>query len=142
DMNCLLRFYNAAESRSRTGPLWSSLPELGEFWRHAEQCGRAHGIILDSKQHAKVGVANAHRFFQHRLEHWGQLARRRADHLEHIRSGGLLLERLAQLAKQPRVLDCNDGLSGEVLDQLDLLLGERPYLLAVDREGADRPTIP
>ena len=34
-------------------------------------------------------------------------------------------ERFAQLAKQPRVLDGDDGLSGEVLDQLDLLVRER-----------------
>src|SRR5262249_29017417 len=57
-MNRLLRFNNAAESGSRTGPLWLASPEFGECWRHAEHCSRAHGTILDTKQHAKVGVAN------------------------------------------------------------------------------------
>ena len=33
--------------------------------------------------------------------------------------------------EQPRVLDGDDGLGGEVLNQLDLLVGERPHLLAV-----------
>ena len=31
----------------------------------------------------------------------------------------------AQLVEQPCVLDGDDGLRGEVLDQLDLLVGER-----------------
>ena len=38
-----------------------------------------------------------------------------------------------QLVEQPRVLDGDHGLGGEVLNQLDLLIGERPHLLAVDR---------
>ena len=58
---------------------------------------------------------------------------------------GLLLQRfgeivgaLAQLVEQPRVLDGDDGLRGEVLHQLDLLVGERPHLLAIDDDGADQ----
>ena len=58
---------------------------------------------------------------------------------------GLLLQRLgeivgalAQFVEQPRVLDGDDGLGGEVLHQLDLLVGERPHLLAVDDDGADQ----
>ena len=45
---------------------------------------------------------------------------------------------LAQLVEQARVLDGDDGLGGEVRDQLDLLVGERPDLLAVDDDGADQ----
>ena len=58
---------------------------------------------------------------------------------------GLLLQRLgeivgalAQFVEQPRVLDGDHGLGGEVLHQLDLLVGERPDLLAVDDDGADQ----
>ena len=46
--------------------------------------------------------------------------------------GGLLLQRFAQLVEQPGVLDGDDRLAGEVLHQLDLLVGERANLLAVD----------
>ncbi len=60
------------------------------------------------------------------------------------RGRGLLLQRLgeivgalAQLVEQPRVLDGDDGLRGEVLDQLDLLFGERPNLLPIDGDEAD-----
>ena len=44
----------------------------------------------------------------------------------------------AQLVEQAGVLDGDDGLGGEVRDQLDLLVGERPDLLAVDDDGADQ----
>ena len=58
---------------------------------------------------------------------------------------GLLLQRfgeivgaLAQLVEQPRVLDGDHRLRGEVRHQLDLLVGERPHLLAIDADGADQ----
>ena len=61
-----------------------------------------------------------------------------------VRCRGLLLQRfgeivgaLAQFAEQPRVLDGDDGLRGEVLHQLDLFVGERPHLLAIDADRAD-----
>ena len=44
----------------------------------------------------------------------------------------------AQLVEQPRVLDGDDGLAGEILDQLDLLVGERSDLLAVDTDRTDQ----
>ena len=39
----------------------------------------------------------------------------------------------AQLVEQPRVLDSDDGLSGEVLHQLNLLVGEGADFLAEDK---------
>ena len=44
----------------------------------------------------------------------------------------------SQLVEQAGVLDGDDGLGGEVLDQLNLLVGEWPYLLAVDGDSADQ----
>ncbi len=38
---------------------------------------------------------------------------------------------------QPRILDRDHRLRREILQQRDLLVGERPYLLAVDREETD-----
>jgi hypothetical protein len=71
---------------------------------------------------------------QHRLEIEG----RSADDLEHIGGGGLLLQRFAQLVEQAGVLDRDDGLGSEVLDQLDLLVGEWADFLPVDAHGADQ----
>src|SRR5262245_61034328 len=59
-----------------------------------------------------------------------------ANDLEHVGGRGLLLQGFTQLVEQPRVLDRDDGLVGEVLDQLDLLVGKGPHLLAVENDGA------
>jgi hypothetical protein len=42
---------------------------------------------------------------------------------------------------QSRILDGNDGLSGEVLHQRDLLVGEGPNLISVQDERADQLVI-
>ena len=47
----------------------------------------------------------------------------------------------SQLVEQAGVLDGNDGLRGEVLQQLDLLIGEWADLLAVDSDAADQPVL-
>jgi hypothetical protein len=57
---------------------------------------------------------------------------RAADDLEHVRGGGLLLQRFVQLVEQPGVLDGNDSLTCEVLDQLDMLVREWQHFLAKD----------
>ena len=49
----------------------------------------------------------------------------------------LLLQRLAQFVEQARILDSDDGLRGEVLNQLDLFVGKWANLLTVDEDGAD-----
>ena len=85
-----------------------------------------------------VGVAEPGGRLHQRLQHRLQVEGRAADDLEHVGGGGLLLQRFAQLVEQPRVLDGDDGLSGEVLHQLDLLVGERSYFGAIDDKGADQ----
>src|SRR5262245_18352461 len=82
---------------------------------------------------------------QHRLKDRLQRSGRTADNLEHVGGRGLLLQRfgeiagtLAQLVEQPGVLDSDHRLGGEVLDQLDLLVGERQNLLAVYADCSDQ----
>jgi hypothetical protein len=89
-------------------------------------------VSVVEQQVAELGLADTHRILKHGLEHWLQFTRRAADHLEHIGGGGLLLQRFAQLVKQPRVFDGDDSLVGEILDHFDLLVGEWPHLLAVE----------
>jgi hypothetical protein len=59
-----------------------------------------------------------------RVEHRLQIERGAADNLEHVGGGGLLLQRLPQLVEQAGVLDCDDGLIGEIIHQLNLFFGE------------------
>ena len=79
------------------------------------------------------------------VEHGLDFARRAADHLEHVGGGGLLLQGLAQvvgalpqLVEQPRVLDGDNGLIGEILNQFDLLISEWAYLLSVNGNYPDQ----
>src|SRR5262249_55825928 len=72
-----------------------------------------------------------------RIEHGLKIEGRAADHLEHVGGGGLLLQGFAQLVEQPRVLDGDDGLAGEVLDERDLLVVERANLLTKDADHSN-----
>ena len=71
-----------------------------------------------------------------------QIEGRAADDLEHVGGGGLLLQQFAQLVEQAGILDGDDGLVGEILDQLDLLVSEWADLLAVDGDSADQLVSP
>ena len=75
--------------------------------------------------------------FDQCVEHGLKVKCRAADDLEHIGDRRLLLQRFAQLIEQAGVLDRNHGLRRKAGDQLDLLVGEGTYLLAVDGEDAD-----
>ena len=73
------------------------------------------------------------------------MARRVRDYSQDIRRGCLLLQRfrevsgaLSKVVKQPRVLDGDDSLAGEVLEQGDLLIGKWTNFLAKDGYGADQ----
>jgi hypothetical protein len=72
----------------------------------------------------------------HRLEYRGEVAGRVIDDSQHFGCRGLLFQCLARLGDQPRVLHCDDRLRREILQQRDLLLGERPHLLAIEPKCA------
>ena len=61
-----------------------------------------------------------------------------AERLQLADRAGEIVGAGAQFVEQADVLDGDDGLVGEVRDQLDLLVGERADLLAVDADGADQ----
>ena len=82
-------------------------------------------------------AAEAVRLLQDRVEHRRQIAGRGVDHLQHLGGRGLLLQRLALLGDQSRILHRNHRLGGEVLQQCDLLLRERTHFLAIDRDVAE-----
>ena len=81
------------------------------------------------------------RLFQHRVEHRREIAGRGVDDLQYLGGRGLLLQRLARLGDQPRVLHRDDRLRGEVLQQRDLLVGKRPHLPAVDDDRAEQACV-
>ena len=79
---------------------------------------------------AFLGIAKPGRQFDERMQHRLQIEGRTADDLQHVGGGGLLLQRFAHLVEQPRILDRDNGLVGEGLEQRELLVGERPDVLA------------
>src|SRR5262245_10891548 len=112
-----------------------------ELRRSAIIRNHAEDLAVEAVDESEPGTAKAHRTLGYGLKHWPQIERRSADHFEQIGGGGLLLERLAQLVEQAGVFDGNDGLTGEALDQLDLLVCERPHFLPVDGDRADQFTL-
>src|ERR1700730_8757639 len=84
------------------------------------------------------GAAKGVCLFLHRVEHRREVAGRGIDDLQYLGGCGLLLQGLARLSDEPRVLHRNDRLVGEILQQRDLLLGKWPYLLTKHVNDAPR----
>ena len=104
------------------------------------ECARAcsdgaEALAVIGHRIAVSGLAERVRLFQHRIEHRREIAGRGIDDLQYLGGRGLLLQRLARLGDQPRILHRDDRLRREVLQQRDLLVGERPHFVAI---GGDR----
>ena len=91
---------------------------------------RMEPLTVIGHQIAKTRLAQPHRFFQHRVEHRGEVAGRGIDDLQHLGGRGLLLQGFARLAQEARILDRDHRLVREGADQLDVPLGERLDLLS------------
>ncbi len=94
-------------------------------------CNKVQGIAVPAEDVSKVGLTDANGLLQHRGEHWFQITWRAADDLEDFRRGRPFLKGRTQFVEQPRVLDSDDGLGGEVLNQIDLLVCEGADFLAL-----------
>src|SRR6516162_11490373 len=112
----------------------TTLPDPIAKSRVAMHRTKMEALTVPGSKNAKGSLAQPRRLLQHRLKHRRQIAWRAVDDPQHLSGRSLLLQRLARLCNQPRVLHCNDRLRGEVLQQRDLLVRERADLLAVDRD--------
>jgi hypothetical protein len=97
---------------------------------------------------AEICLAKPYRRLDQGLKHRPKIEGRAADDFEHVTRRCLVSERLLeiasalpQLAKEPRVLHRDHRLDGEILQQCDLLFGERAHLLPVDREAAEQDIV-
>src|SRR5262245_14327430 len=100
--------------------------ELYIFLRQeTTRCNGVAGAVSRKPDVRQLRHAQSSSGFDQRLKHGLQIEGRAADDLEHVRRGGLLLQRLAQLVEQARVLDRDDRLGGKVREQINLLVGER-----------------
>ena len=69
-------------------------------------------LRTDDARHIRLAKARCR--LDKRVQDSLQVEGRAADDLEHVGGGGLLLQRVAQLIEQPRVLDRDDSLGGEI----------------------------
>jgi hypothetical protein len=77
------------------------------------------------------------------VERRAQLVAHAVEELRFVLAGDLeLAVGVLELPQQPGILDRNHGLVGEIGHQLDLLVGERPHLLAIDADNADQRPFP
>src|SRR5262249_24448084 len=109
----------------------SELRELGWYspLRNSTQL-----LGLGNVELPELSSAEAHRSFQHRVEHRREIAGRRVDDTKNLGRRRLLFQRLARLIYQPRVLHRDDRLRREVLQKPDLVVGERSNITAIHIE--------
>jgi hypothetical protein len=95
-----------------------------------------------------IGTAQPYCSNQHRPQYRFEIEGRPADDLQHIADRGLIFERLLQIVgalpqfpKEPRVLHRDHCLRRKILQQRDLLVGERPHLLPVNHEVTEKRVI-
>src|SRR6266446_10940340 len=78
---------------------------------------RSEVLTVVNVQRSVREPAESASFLQDYIEYRLQITRRGIDDPQNLGGGGLLLQCLARLGNQPRVLDCDDRLRGEVLQQ-------------------------
>jgi len=108
-----------------------SLDVIGKSCRDATYRNRIEVFAVVEQHRAERSLAQRDRPFQYLVENWAQVAGRRVDDSQHLGGRGLLLQCLARFGQQPRVLHRNDRLRREILQQRDLLVGERPDFLSI-----------
>src|SRR5204863_32978 len=95
---------------------WASLPNvLRRFWIAAKHRNGMKQFTVEGAKRPECSIAKFHRLLDNRIEYRRKVARRRVDDPQHLGGRGLLLQRLARLGDQPRVLHRYHGLGGEVL---------------------------
>ena len=101
-------------------------------------------LLVEHVDRAGVGARELHGALHDGGQHLFEVERRvdrlrdLAERLQFADRAGEIVGARAQFVEQAHVLDGDDGLGGEILHQLDLLVGERPDLLAVNDDRADQ----
>ncbi len=110
---------------------------LGKCRRNADLRHGPHRALLHLIDEAALRLAKAHCLCEHLIEYRLQVSGRRRDDLKNLGARGLPRQRFLGLVEQPRVLDRNHGLAGEVRHQRYLPIAKRPNFLAIDDDGPD-----
>jgi hypothetical protein len=117
------------------------LQEFNELRRSAAYRFGTHVFAVVSPESAHLGSAQPGSLFEHRIEHWSEVAGRRIDDLHYLRSGGLLFQGLARLGQKPCVLHRDDRLRRKILQQRDLFVGKQADFLPIDDKHSEECTL-
>src|SRR6516162_10181503 len=103
-----------------------------------------HRFAIPAEDISKFSFANAYRFLQHCFKDRLQIAGRATDNLQHLRCGGLLLQRFSKLTrafllrlKESCVLDGDHRLIGEGRGKFNLFVVKWPHGVAPQYDDAD-----
>src|SRR5262249_37725221 len=115
----------AADSSQRSTWTRSNRAELRrpfDIARWTANRGEMEKFAVIGKHVTVSRLAEADRSLEHRVEHRGEVARRGIDDLQYLGRRSLLLQGLARLGDEPRILHCDDGLRREIFEERNLLL--------------------
>src|SRR6516162_11358155 len=102
------------------------LPQpIGQAWCETSCRYRAVFYTVIDSQAPDLGAAQGMRLFQYPLEHRCEVAGRGIDDLQDLGSCGLLLQSLARLGQEPRILRGDDRLRREIFQERDFLISKR-----------------
>src|SRR5204863_441089 len=113
---------------------WRGGQNIGQCFGHIPQCHSMQSFAIKAVHLPEGGFAQPCRLVENRFEYRCEIAGRAVDDLQYLGGRGLLLQRLARLGQEPRVLHRDDRLRREVLQQRDLFFTEWPYFLAIYSE--------
>src|SRR5204863_327792 len=95
-------------------------------------------LAIVGPQAGKSDPTKPHCLVEHRIEHGREVAGRGIDYAQDLGRGGLLLQGLAGLSNQSRVLHRDDSLRREVLQKRKLFLCKGPHFASIDRDPAEQ----
>src|SRR3990172_3784784 len=117
-------------------------------WESSLYSNPPKNITVEAKDHCVSRSTQARGILGYSIHHRLEVGRRAGDDVQDVAGGGLLLQRLGQvvvatfqLPEQPHVLDGDDGLIGKGLEQLELLVRERPDLRPEQENRPDWRTL-
>jgi len=145
NMNEVLTLHQPIERNSGTWTPRLALPGLGKRRRDAAHGGGVERLAIEARQETELGLAQPHRLFEHRVEHWGEIAGRAVDDPQYLRRRGLLVERFRQFGGAVFDLLFEVGVGAlqvcghpvEALRQLFELIAGMDRDAVVERPGAD-----
>src|SRR5262249_1371962 len=139
--NGAAQYRTAASCVLARRPREHALKGFQPFSAQAVAAGEMKEVAVKAHYKGELAAAQPHRALGNHVDHRLDISWSATDTFEHLAGRGPVFKSLRQLLRpslhlveQPRVLDRDHRLVGEGCSELDLFLGECPYLGATDTE--------